>query len=62
MSLNLQKCFYELNRLNRFIYSVEDSEMRQILTYKYISGLTWQQIDEQYPRRKHNRFLEGSEG
>jgi len=41
---------------------VEDSEMRQILTYKYISGLTWQQIDEQYPRRKHNRFLEGCEG
>ena len=66
LSLNLQKCFYELNRLNRFINSVEDSEMRQILTYRYISGLTWQQIafsigeyDEQYPRRKHNKFLEG---
>jgi hypothetical protein len=68
LSLNLQKCFYELNRLNRFINSVEDSEMRQILTYRYISGLTWQQIafnigehDEQYLRRKHNRFLESSE-
>jgi len=58
-----------INRLNRFINSVGDSEMRQILTYRYISGLTWQQIafnigehDEQYPRRKHNRFLEGREG
>jgi len=64
LSLNLQKCFYELNRLNRFINNVEDSEMRQILTYRYISGLTWQQIafnigehDEQYPRRRHNKFL-----
>jgi hypothetical protein len=68
LSLNLQKCFYELNRLNRFINSVEDSELRQILTYRYISGITWQQIafnigehDEQYPRQKHNKFLEGSE-
>jgi len=38
-----------------------------ILTYRYISGLTWQQIafnigehDEQYPRRKHNKFLDDS--
>lgn len=64
MELNLQKCFYELNRLNRFINGVEDSQMRMILSLRYINGLTWQQIafsigeyDEQYPRRKHNAFL-----
>lgn len=68
LNLNLQKCFYELNRLNRYINSLEDSEMRQILTYRYISGLTWQQVafnigesDEQYPRRKHNNFLRKSD-
>lgn len=64
IDLNLQKCFFELNRLNRFINTVEDSEMRLILSLRYINGLSWQQIaysigewDEQYPRRKHNTFI-----
>ena len=64
LDLNLKKCFYELNRLERFIQSVEDSQMRTILTLRYIKGLSWQRIayaigeyDEQYPRRKHNSFL-----
>lgn len=67
LDLNLKKCFYELNRLNRYIQSIDDSEMRQILTLRYINGLSWQQVafsigesDEQYPRRKHNRFLKQS--
>ena len=61
---NLKKCFDELNRLNRYIQSVDDSQMRTILRLRYIQGLTWQRIafeigehDEQYPRRKHNAFL-----
>ena len=60
----VQQCWYELNRLNRFIASVEDSQMRQILTLRYINRMTWQKIafeigeyDEQYPRRKHDKFL-----
>ena len=64
LDLNLKKCFYELNRINRFIESVEDSEMRMILTLRYIQNLSWQKVafaigeyDEQYPRRKHNNFL-----
>ncbi len=64
IDLNIKKCFYELNRLNRYIESVEDSQMRMILSLRYVNGLTWQQIafsigecDEQYPRKKHNRFL-----
>lgn len=64
IDLNLQKCFFELNRLNRYINTVEDSEMRLILSLRYINGLSWQQIaysigewDEQYPRRKHNIFI-----
>ena len=65
LDLNLKKCFYELNRLGRFIQSVEDSQMRIILTLRYVQGFSWQKIayaigehDEQYPRRKHNDFLE----
>ena len=68
LDLNLKKCFYELNRLNRYIQSVEDSQMRMILTLRYVRGLTWQKIayeigghDEQCPRRKHNAFLRDSE-
>ncbi len=64
IDLNIKKCFYELNRLNRYIESVEDSQMRMILSLRYINGLTWQQIafsigeyDEQYPRKKHNKFI-----
>ena len=64
LDLNLKKCFYELNCINRFIESVEDSEMRMILTLRYIQNLSWQkgafaigEYDEQYPRRKHNTFL-----
>lgn len=64
LDLNLKKCFYELNRLNRYIESIEDSEMRMVLSLRYINGLSWQQVafsigehDEQYPRRKHNKFL-----
>lgn len=68
LDLNLKKCFYELNRIDRFIQSVEDSQIRIILTLRYIQGLSWQKIayaigenDEQYPRRKHNAFLRDSE-
>ena len=64
IDLNIKKCFFELNRLNRFINGIEDSQMRLILSLRYINGLSWQQIafsigeyDEQYPRRKHNAFL-----
>ncbi len=62
---NLGRCLEELARLEDFIGRVEDSQMRQILSLRYISGLTWQQTafrmghyDEQVPRRKHKRFFE----
>ena len=64
IDLNIKKCFFELNRLNRYINTIDDSQMRLILSLRYINGLSWQQIafsigeyDEQYPRRKHNAFL-----
>ena len=62
---NMGKNLCELNRLEKFIQAVEDSEMRTILALRYIHGFTWQKIaytigehDEQYPRKKHNAFLE----
>lgn len=65
---NMRRCMIEYNRLIRFINSVEDSQMRQILTLRYVNGMTWQRIateigetDESYPRRKHNKFLKLAE-
>lgn len=55
----------EYNRLNRYIASVDDSLMRQILTYRYINGLSWEQVAEHIGggntedsvRMAHNRYL-----
>ena len=33
LDLNLKKCFYELNRLQRFIQSVEDPLVKLIMIY-----------------------------
>jgi len=44
LDLNLKKCFYELNRLNRYINSIDDSQIRIILALRYINGLSWRQI------------------
>jgi len=66
IDLNIKKCFFELNRLNRYINSVEDSLTRQILSLRYISGLSWVQVafsvggnnTTDGVRMIHNRFLE----
>jgi hypothetical protein len=65
LDLNLKKCFYELNRLNRYISSIEDSEMRMILSLRYINGLCWEQVaasispyaSGESVRKAHERFL-----
>ncbi|MBP2655616.1 MAG: hypothetical protein H6Q73_3185 [Firmicutes bacterium] len=65
LDLNLKKCFYELSRLNRYIQSVDDSEMRMILSLRYINGLSWNQVAASISvyasgdgvRKTHDRFL-----
>lgn len=67
LDLNLKKCFYELNRLNRYIQSIEDSEMRMILSLRYVNGLCWEQVaysiseyaSGESVRKAHDRFLKG---
>ena len=44
LDLNIRKCFYELNRLNRYINSIEDSHIRTILALRYVNGLSWSQV------------------
>lgn len=65
LDLNLKKCFYELNRLNRYIAGIEDSQMRMILSLRYVNGLNWEQvaasisccISGESVRKAHERFL-----
>lgn len=64
INLKVRQSVIEYNRLNRYIAAVEDAQMRMILSLRYVDGLSWQQVafrmgetDEQYPRRKHNKFL-----
>lgn len=54
----------ELTNIESFIGSIEDSEMRQIFTLRYLNGLSWQHVafklgetDESYPRQKSRNFL-----
>jgi len=44
IELNMQKCWYELNKLNRYITEIPDSMTRQVFQLRYISGLKWYQI------------------
>lgn len=44
LDLNLKKCFYELNRLDRYIQSIDDPLLRQIITYRFINGYSWSKI------------------
>lgn len=65
---NLKKCLQERIRLEKYINGVEDSEMRQILSLRYINGLSWAQVaahisayaTEDSVRMMHNRFLKKS--
>lgn len=38
------RCWDELNRLNEYIDGVDDSLTRQILTLRFMNGLSWQQV------------------
>ncbi|SCZ80440.1 hypothetical protein [Acidaminobacter hydrogenoformans] len=65
LDLDLKKCFFELNRLNRYINSIDDSQMRMILSLRYINGLPWEQVaasisyslSGESVRKAHDRFL-----
>lgn len=40
----LQQCVHERIRLECYISGIEDSLIRQILTYRFIDGLPWAQV------------------
>ncbi|MHB8064779.1 MAG: RNA polymerase subunit sigma-24 [Ruminiclostridium sp.] len=58
-----QKLMEKVNKAFEYIESIEDSSIRQILTYRYIDGLTWEQTGEgmsyswETVRKKHDKFI-----
>ena len=40
----LEQCRIELIRLNDYISACPDSLTRQILTYRFVNGLSWNQV------------------
>ena len=67
INLNIQKRWREQRRITRYINSIEDSLMRQILTLRYVDNLSWNRVAQAIGgnntadsiRMLHNRFLGG---
>ena len=65
VELKVKQSVIEYNRLNRYIAEVSDSLMRQILSYRYVNGLTWEQTAAHIGgkntadsiRMSHDRYL-----
>ena len=60
------KCEELKLQIEKFISNIPDSRTRRVFQYRYIDGLTWQQVsrriggyEESYPRKIHDRYLEG---
>ncbi len=64
-SEKLKKCFDTMDRLNDFIESIPDSELRTIFSLRYINNMAWQALawhlgfdgDGSTERKKHDRYL-----
>lgn len=63
LSKKLNELIEEKDKLTEYIYTLEDSSLRQILIYKYIEGLTWKDIGDKMNyatstvRLKHDAFM-----
>jgi DNA-directed RNA polymerase specialized sigma subunit len=63
LNRKLEELIDEKDRINEYIYNLDDSDIRQILSYRYINGLTWEQIGANMNyaavtvRMKHDEFM-----
>lgn len=65
----VKQSIIEYNRLNRYIASVDDCLMRQILSFRFVNGFSWQQVaahiggnnTEESVKQVCHRFLKQSE-
>ena len=68
LSLRLSECLLLHEEMMDYINTIEDSELRQILSLYYVNGLAWREIaanlgyaDESVPRKRCKRFLDDIE-
>ena len=65
INAKLMQCRIEYNRLNRYIASIDDSLIRQIMTLRYVDCKSWWHVADgvggnntaDSVRMQHNRFL-----
>ncbi len=64
IQLKVQEYWHEYNRLMRYINGIDDSLVRQIMTLRYINGMTWNAVadtiggnTEDSVRKIHDRYL-----
>lgn len=64
IEINIKRCLQEQKRLTDYINNIDDSLVRMILHYRYISGFSWVQVarhignnTEDNVRMIHSRFL-----
>lgn len=68
LKLRIDELMNKFEDMEEYIASISDSEMRLIIQYRYINGLSWQQIaanmgtqgDGSTERKKLNRFFKFS--
>lgn len=64
IQLKIQEYWHEYNRLMRYINDIDDSLVRQIMTLRYINGMTWNAVadtiggnTDDSVRKMHDRYL-----
>lgn len=63
LNRKLKELMDERDSISEYIYTLEDGDIRQILSYRYINALTWAQIGFsmgyscETVRKKHDRFI-----
>lgn len=57
----------EITEIEKILAAIKDTEVREIIRYKFEEGLTWQQVafkigsyNESYPRMKYDRWLKSN--
>ncbi len=57
LKIKKEECKQEYFRLNNYILSIDDSLIRQILTYKYIKNLTWTQVAQKIGEKYTGNYV-----
>lgn len=68
LSQRLRECIKQRIRIENYIESIDDFEIRLIMVSRIIKGNSWRKVafdighyDESYPRKKFNQFFKLSE-